>query len=175
LGYVSSKTLGKAQYLYRPTRACALIVTFNTFETGPTSQLTLTPLNSDIKDFPLFGLVQGRQDTNSVLDVTAGNFNYAYLANTNPTPAGSPPLLVGNSVDHTSFKGPRTSESAVWTYDPYNHHLSPLWVNPDKTIPEVDFFVQSTAIYVGGDAAAFQVQFKPAPVTLVVFEFVPFP
>jgi len=167
LGYVSSSTLKTGQYRYEPDISQALIVRFETDGTGSGTQLCVVPENSDIPGF--LGLVQGRDDDTS--DLSSGSFQYVYLAGTSKTGPGSTPESVGNS--YTSATGlSRTAESAVWTYDSGTGSISPHWVNTDKSTPEVQYFVQSTAVYIGGDQDAFFKKF-PAPVVGVVFDFGP--
>ena len=55
-----------------------------TFATG----IDLLAQNSST-GFANFGLIQGRDDANSV--VMPGSFHYLYVSLTNPTPAGSTP------------------------------------------------------------------------------------
>ncbi|KAF9651403.1 hypothetical protein BDM02DRAFT_867254 [Thelephora ganbajun] len=167
LGYVSSDA---AVYSYHyGTIDHAVIVNFETDKTGSGTQLNLVPENSDIKNFEFLGLVQGRDSTNSVL--SSGSYNYLYLAGTHETAPGSPPTHVGNSYEAT-HGSPRTSESAVWTFDSATGTLAPRWVNPDGSLPNVQYFTQSTYIYIGGDENAFHSRY-PTPVTSITFEFVP--
>jgi hypothetical protein len=115
------------------------------------------------------GMVQGRDNQDS--NLAAGSFHYTYLASTNETPPGSVPADVGNSYS-TATGLARTSESAVWTYNSATGILSPHWVNTDGSLPAIEYFTQSTAIYMGGDAAAFNSRF-PAPIFRIAFDFVP--
>jgi len=164
LGYVSAASLSTGQFGYRDISS-ALIVDFDTPKTGPATQLNLGTENSD-SGFTFAGLVQGRDSTSS--NVAPGSFNYLYLAGTAPTSPGATPQSVPNSYH---IGAPRTSESAVWTYDSGSGVLSPIWINTDGTTPPVQYFVQSGGIYIGGDSGAFHSRF-PAPVDLVEFVFV---
>jgi hypothetical protein len=169
LGFVSASTISRTQYQYQDI-SNALVVSFQTNSTGVASQLNLAPENSDIPDFSYLGLVEGRENADS--NLAAGSFQFTYLASTNPTSPGSAPVTVGNS--YSAANGvPRTSESAVWNFDPASGDLSAGWVNADKSVPTVQHFAQKGAICVGGDAAAWFAKFGPAPVTVVAFTFVP--
>lgn len=86
---------------------------------------------------------------------------YAYLTATAATPPNSAPQLVGNS--YTAVTGlSRASESAVWTVDITTGAMTPKWTNPDGSTPTVELFIQSTALYSGGDAAQFGARY-PSP------------
>ncbi|KAF9646479.1 hypothetical protein BDM02DRAFT_3188819 [Thelephora ganbajun] len=143
LGYVSSSTSAGA-YLYSNINR-ALVVTFETDQTGSGTQLDLIPENSDIPNSKSLGLAQGIGNTNSVL--SPGSYNYVYLASTHLSP---PP----------------------WTFDSATGTLAPRWVNPDGSLPNVQYFVQNGVIYVGGDEAAFYARY-PVAVTSITFEFIP--
>jgi hypothetical protein len=163
LGYVSKFALNKQQYVYGGADT-ALIVDFETDWSGSGSELNILPENADVPGF-FAGLVEGRDNANSVL--SKGSFQYAYIAGTKQTAPGACPAIVGNTYNPT-----RTSESAVWTYNHGTGALTPYWVNPDKSIPKLCYFAQGTALYVGGDSAAFLAHY-PAPITDIEFEFVP--
>lgn len=166
LGYVASSAASTGQYIYQSDTTNALVVNFETDSTGSGSQLNVVPENSSLKNFGFSGLVQGRDSTDSSL--SPGSFNYGYLASTDETAPGSPPTNVDNSYN---VGPPRTAESAVWTFDSATGNLTPVWVNPDGSIPAIEYFVQSTGIYIGGNADAFHSRY-PAPVTLITFEFI---
>ncbi len=138
----------------------ALIVDFILNGTSGAA-VNLTPENSGETGFPYFGLVVGRDSTNS--DIASGNFNYLYIGNTDATPPNSTPQLAGN---YFSANGDVTkaSESAVWTVDATAKTLVPVWVNSDSSKPTTQVFVQSNHVYAGGDADQFHNRF-PAPVT----------
>jgi hypothetical protein len=168
LGYVSKQSVnGGSQYGYADITN-ALVVDF-TLPTGQTSGTTLqlTTENSDITGYPNLAFVQGRDDTDSSL--TSGSYEYIYFAQANPTAPDAPPQLVGNSY----FIGsPRTSESAVWSIDLVTGAFSGQWVNPDNSLPALQCWTQSTALYCGGNESAFHNRY-PAPVTDVTFKFIP--
>ncbi|KAF8343117.1 uncharacterized protein EI90DRAFT_3150097 [Cantharellus anzutake] len=169
LGYISKNSLNQAQYAYDNDVANALIVDF-TLTGGATSAtgIDLTTENSDMPNYVYLGLVQGRDDTDSVLQ--SGSYQYVYIANTNPTPASSPPQTVGNS--YTLATGlSRTSESAVWSVDVVALSLAPVWTNPSGTSATIQLFAQSTALYAGGDSTQFNSRY-PAPLTLYRLQLV---
>nr|XP_036577282.1 copper radical oxidase (WSC domain-containing protein) [Colletotrichum truncatum]KAF6784221.1 copper radical oxidase (WSC domain-containing protein) [Colletotrichum truncatum] len=116
----------------------------------------------------ILGLLQGRDDANSVL--SAGSFHYTYIGGTNPTPKGSPPVTVGNAYT-TGTGQSRTSESDVWVYDPTTNEITATWINPDGNPINVDIFTQSTAFYTGGDRAAFLRRY-PAAIMPLTFKFI---
>jgi len=165
LGYVSSTSLTTGQYRYKDISS-ALVVDFDLPKNGPNDKLNLFAENAG-SGFPLVGLVQGRDD-GADTNLAAGSFKYTYLAGTVSTPPGSPALVIPNSYIDTPG---RAAESAIWSFDPVTKILLPLWVNTDKQCPAVQVFVQSTGVYVGGDANAFFKKY-PAPVDKVDLVFV---
>jgi hypothetical protein len=169
LGYVSKNLVnGGAQYGYDPSIANALIVSFTTDQSGSGSDLDISTTNSN-PSWPLLGLVQGRDDTDS--NFTPGSYEYGYLGGVaNPgTQPGDRPTLIDNSY----FIGsPRTAETAVWTFNSATGTLTPVWINQDGTTPALQTWTQSTGLYIGGDQSAFFARY-PAPVTPVTYVFVP--
>ncbi|KAJ3487310.1 hypothetical protein NLJ89_g11725 [Agrocybe chaxingu] len=168
LGYVSASVINGAQYRYQ-AEASALIVTVD-LPTGQTSGegLTLTTQNSDI-GFPLLGLIQGRDNTTP--NIASGSFHYLYLGGVSSpgTPPDSAPTTIPNS--YTSASGlSRVAESAVWNLDIATGALSPQWTNTDLSQPDMQFWTQSTALYSGADAAAFNSRY-PSPVTRLNYVF----
>jgi hypothetical protein len=163
LGFLSTNTFGggSAQYTFDANVANALMVNFTLDGVTSAGGIDLLTENSSTPAFAYLGLVQGRDDTNSTLQ--AGSFHYAYVANTNATPANSTPQTVGNA--YTQGTGlSRTSESAVWNVDVITGALAPVWTNPDGSTPLLALFLQSNALYVGGDQGQFLARF-PAAVT----------
>lgn len=157
LGYVS-KNLNAGGFGQFGSSADALVVSFTV--DSALSSISGLNLRSDngASAFPFFGLIQGRDNTNTVLQ--SGSFHYAYLGFTNETPAGSAAQLVG-----TSYTGiARSSESAVWSLDMTSFDLFPVWTNPDLSTIPPDLFIQSSLLYSGGDAGAFEARY-PAPLT----------
>lgn len=172
LGYISKNTFSGAQYRYQ-TRNEALVVHFDIPEgsTSPVDNLNIETENSDIqKTFPRLALVQGRDNVNS--DLTTGSFQYAYIAGSDATAPGATPQGVPNS--YTASTGlSRTAESAVWRYDPKDNKVYAHWTNGDENMAQSEMFVQSTAMYVGGDLSAFKARY-PSPTIPVELTFVPF-
>lgn len=169
LGYIS-KNLGNggAQFVYDPSVANALLVSFPTDSSGSGTDIDISMANSN-PSWPFLGLVQGRDDSDS--NLRAGSYQYGYLGGVaNPgTQPGDRPTLIGNSY----FIGsPRTAETAVWTFDGASGKLTPVWINQDGTTPALQSFTQSTGLYIGGDQSAFFARF-PAPVTAITYKFIP--
>jgi PEP-CTERM motif-containing protein len=162
LGYLSRNTFGggNAQHTWTATAADALLVNFTLDGVTSASGVDFLTENASTSSFDYLGLVQGRDDTNST--VGAGSFHYLYLANTNQTPQNSTPQNVGNAYSAGSGLA-RTSESAIWNVDVVTGALSLTWTNPDGSTPPLALFVQSTALYAGGDQSAFNTRY-PAPV-----------
>lgn len=94
---------------------------------------------------------------------------YAYLTATAATPPNSTPQTVGNSYT-AATNLVRASESAVWTVDLTTGATTPKWTNPDGSTLTVELFIQSTALYSGGDAAQFGVRY-PSPLTPYYLSF----
>jgi len=170
LGYISKNTFSQAQFRYQPDQADAVIVDFSVPQ-GATSasSIQLTTENADIPNFSLLGLIQGRDSSSS--DISPGNYNYGYFGETNPTPAGSTPQDVGNSYSTVTTLD-RTSESSVWNIDLGSNALTLQWINSDSSRPTTNLFIQSTALYFGGDQSAFASRY-PSPVTPIALTFVP--
>ncbi|CAA7260451.1 unnamed protein product [Cyclocybe aegerita] len=168
LGYVSASTFNGAQYRYQ-AQASALIVTVD-LPAGQTSGegLTLTTENSDT-GFPLLGLVQGRDNTNT--DIASGSYHYLYLGGVSSpgTPPDSAPMTIANS--YTSASGlSRASETSVWNLDLATGALSAQWTNTDLSQPEMQYWTQGTALYSGADAAAFSSRY-PSPIIRLTYVF----
>ncbi|KAF8343116.1 uncharacterized protein EI90DRAFT_3115604 [Cantharellus anzutake] len=163
LGYISRTSQGRERHKYVEDVTDALIVGF-TLTAGATSAtgIDLITENSDIPNYVYLGLVQGSDDTDSVLQ--SGSYQYVYLANTNPTPANSPPQTVGNSYTQATGVS-RTSESAVWSVNVVALSLVPIWTNPDGISATTELFAQSKNLYAGGDSAQYNSRY-PAPLTL---------
>jgi hypothetical protein len=161
LGYISKNAFSGAQYGVDPDLADALIVQFVLTNTTTATGIDLITLNSSIPNFDHLGLIQGRDDTDSVLQ--SGSFHYAYFGNTDPTPPGATPQTVGNSYTEATGRS-RTSESAVWTVDVNTMTLVPVWTNPDGTTPALALFLQSSVLYASGDRGAFNARY-PASTT----------
>ncbi|KAF8329469.1 uncharacterized protein EI90DRAFT_1401404 [Cantharellus anzutake] len=169
LGYISKNTFFQAQYRVQPDISDAVVVNFTVHNVHKThTGVDLLTVNSDIPNYFYLGLVQGRDDVTSILH--AGSYQYAYIANTNPTPPDSPPQNVGNSYTQATGRQ-RTSESAVWTLDVSAGTITPVWTNPDGTQPPIQIFLQSTAVYISGDAGQFNARY-PAPITFITLKLV---
>jgi len=169
LGYISKNLVnGGAQLGYDPSVANALLVSFQTDSTGSGTDIDISMGNSN-PNWPLLGLIQGRDDTDSNFE--AGSYQYGYLGGvSNPgTQPGDRPSLIDNSY----FIGtPRTAETAVWTFNGSSGKLTPVWINEDGTTPALQTWTQSTGLYIGGDQGAFVSRY-PAPATAVTYKFVP--
>jgi len=169
LGYIGKNLVnGGAQLGIDPSVANALIISFPTDSTGSGDDIDISIANSN-PSWPLLGLIQGRDDTNSNFE--AGSYQYGYLGGVeNPgTQPGDKPTLIGNSY----FIGsPRTAETAVWSFDGPSGDLTPVWINEDGTTPALQTWTQSNGLYIGGDQSAFFARY-PAPVTAVTYTFVP--
>lgn len=159
LGYFAKNLVnGGAQAGYDPDIANALLVDFSLPLGVTTGTVEMTAENMN-PSWPLVGLVQGRDDTNSVM--APNSYQYGYVAGTTHTDPNSRPALVDNSY----FIGsPRTAESVVWSVDVLALSVAPVWVNPDGTLPTLEFWTQSTGLYFGGSSQAFFARF-PAPIT----------
>lgn len=168
LGYISKNLVnGGAQLGFDPSASNALLVSFQTDSSRSGTTLDISMANSN-PDWPLLGLIQGRESGNS--NFAAGSFHYGYLGGVdNPgTQPGDRPTLIDNSY----FIGsPRTAETAVWTFDGATGKLTPVWINEDGTTPALQTWTQSTGLYIGGDQGAFVARF-PAPVIAVTYKFV---
>lgn len=169
LGYIAKNLVnGGAQLGYDPSITNALLVSFQTDSSGSGSTIDISMANSS-PSWPLLGLLQGRDDSDS--NFAVGSFQYGYLGGVaNPgTQPGDRPTLIDNSY----FIGsPRTAETAVWTFDGASGKLTPVWINQDGTTPALQTWTQSTGLYIGGDQAAFVARY-PAPATAVTYVFVP--
>jgi len=170
LGYISKNLVnGGAQFGYDPSVVNAVVVSFKTDHTGSGTQLDISIASSN-PDWPLLGLVQGRDDTNS--NIQAGSYQYLYIGGiAKPgTKPGDKPTLIDNSY----FIGaPRTAESAVWTFEGSSGNLTPHWINEDGNPPnQQEHWTQSTGLYSGGDRAAFVARY-PAPAIPITYHFVP--
>jgi hypothetical protein len=159
IGYISKDAIGAGQSGYVNALANALSVNFTLDGVTVATGIDVLVENFSVLGYNYLGLIQGRDDADSVLQ--PGSFHYAYITTTNQTPPNSTPQLVGNAYSN----GPaRTSESAVWSIDVVTGAFAPVWTNPDGTTPPLALFTQSTALYAGGDQAAFLARY-PAPVT----------
>jgi hypothetical protein len=168
LGYIGKDLLNGAQLGFKPSIADALLISFETDSTGSGTDIDISMTNSN-PSWPLLGLIQGRDDTDS--NFAPGSYQYGYLGGVaNPgTQPGDGPTLIDNSYPTGT---PRTAETAVWTFDGTSGTLTPVWINEDGTTPALQTWTQSTALYIGGDQSAFHSRY-PAPVTGVTYKFVP--
>jgi len=167
LGYLSSNLLNGILYSFGDISQ-GLIVNFEAYSTGVSTQINLAPENSG-SGFGYVGLTQGSDDGTSIL--AAGFYQYALLTGTDKTAPGATPADTANSFT-AAADFPRDAESAVWNYDSNTNLLSLHWVNPDGSTPSLQTFLVDSSINVG-DAAAFKSTFHyPSPVPLVGFEFV---
>jgi hypothetical protein len=170
LGYIS-KNLGNsgAQFVSDPSIANALIVDFQ-LPAGATSGSTLDfTIENSNPSWPLLGMVQGRDDTDS--NISTGSYQYLYVGGIS-TP-GTDPNATPQSISNSYFIGaPRTAESAVWSIDLTSGAITAQWVNTDGSKPPIQTWTQSTGLYFGGNSNAFFARY-PAPVTLVTYTFVP--
>ncbi|KAJ7122656.1 hypothetical protein C8R43DRAFT_899692 [Mycena crocata] len=165
LGYISKNPLS-GTLRYQSNMADAVTVHFDL----PLGALTVKKINIAQEDsdiFPLVGAIQGRDNTSS--DIAPGSFHYGYIGGTNECedvifqlrhsvlPSSGP-----NS--YTAVIGTqRTFESAVWVYDTISKAIIMQWIN-------IDGSTFSTALYFGGDKAAFQARYS-SPVSSIRFSF----
>jgi len=173
LGYISTTSLGHAQYGYESSAANALIVSFDTdADAIVASAVRMTSENSDIPGFTLVSLVQGREDTS--VDFAPGSLNYAYIAGmAEPGSASNSVPVTSPANSYTAATGStRAAISNVWEFNRRTLALTLQWVNSDGSKPTTDSFAQGPALYVGGDQAAFTQRF-PATVTGISFILVP--
>jgi len=172
LGYISKNTFSKAQYRYQPSLDDALIVNINVnYGTNSISDARIMAENSDMDGLPLLGLIQGRDSTTA--DMSHESYNYAYIGGM-ALPGTSPNSLPLTSPENSYTRATGTSRSAasdVWNVDFTTGALTMSWVNQDGSKPNIERFVQSTALYIGGDRDAFVSRF-PSPATLVSYTFI---
>ncbi|KAG8912892.1 hypothetical protein FRC01_004842 [Tulasnella sp. 417] len=168
LGYLSKYSMNSVYNRYQSIDNAA-VVTFkfdDTQTSGPASELTS---DWDVPAFPILGLVQGRDNTNS--DIAPGSYQYLYITGTNPTSPDATPDVVGNAYNSATGAS-RTSESEVWHFDSVTNEITLQWVNTDGSKPPTYLFTQSMALYAGSDPAKFNAKY-PSPVTLLKFTFIP--
>ncbi|TFK39516.1 hypothetical protein BDQ12DRAFT_705008 [Crucibulum laeve] len=172
IGYVSKNSFSKAQLRYQPAITDAVTVTFSA-NTGATSltDARITLVDSDVgAGYPLLGLIQGRDDTNA--NIASRSFHYLYFgAVAVPgTAPNTPGAAVSNS--YTGVTGSqRVAESDVWNIDLTTGSITPQWTNTDGSQPATDLFSQGTALYAGGDSAAFLSRY-PSPLTHYTLKFI---
>ncbi|CAA7260457.1 unnamed protein product [Cyclocybe aegerita] len=141
----------------------ALVVSF----TSPSSELSARTSRSFLVgaqllmenwsyggEFPLLGLVQGGNNTDS--DIGSGSPEYLTLGGiASPgTPKDSIPVYANNSYTFVTGQN-RTSESAVWNADLNTGLLTPQWTNTSRTQPTTYLFTRDSILYAGGDLEAF--------------------
>ncbi|KAM7185900.1 hypothetical protein V8F20_011604 [Naviculisporaceae sp. PSN 640] len=116
-----------------------------------------------------FGLVVGRDSTNS--DIAAGSINYLYPSPVSEsTEPGSVPQSVPNY--YTTANGlNKQAETSVWNIDFSTGAVTTQWINTDGNTPSTLFFVQSNYLYAGGDPAAFHGRY-PSPIYGVTLHWV---
>lgn len=167
LGYIAKNLVnGGAQAGYDPSLANALTVSFKS-KGNSDKEVNIVATNFN-PSWNFLGMIQGRDDSDSTMK--SGSYQYGYLGGVGSpgTKRGDTPTLIDNSY----FIGsPRTAETAVWVYDSNTGELTPHWVNPDGTTPNIQYWTQSTGLYFGGDEAAFVARY-PAPAKLIKFKFV---
>ncbi|KAH8814553.1 hypothetical protein DL96DRAFT_1504618 [Flagelloscypha sp. PMI_526] len=171
LGYIGKDLISGAQSIYTESIADALQVSFELPFGATSGTPQIKNMNSN-PDWPLLGLVQGRDNTDS--NVNAGSFQYLYMGGVaNPgTQPGDRPTSIDNSYSTVTGK-PRTVETSVWTVDTITGSMTLTWVNESDGKPfNLQTWTQSIAVYAGGDQGAFGSRY-PSPLTTVTYTFVP--
>ncbi|KAF8664830.1 hypothetical protein AX16_000671 [Volvariella volvacea WC 439] len=83
-GYLSRFAFSMAQYRILTLQSDAMIVRFRVPQDATSAgQVRLTVENSEIEDFPVLGLIVGRDNPSN--DIGAGSFNYLYLGGVTPS------------------------------------------------------------------------------------------
>ncbi|KAF8645346.1 hypothetical protein AX16_007850 [Volvariella volvacea WC 439] len=153
VGYVSRRRSVYATYRYEVEERNALTVQFNLPKSATSGVgVRLSAENSDILNYSLVGLIQGR-DSDSV-DLGRGSWNYLYFGGTIGTKANTPPTTVSNSYSNRT-NTPRAAASDVWNIDLATGSVVPQWINSDNSKPNMQLFCQGITLYASGDYQAF--------------------
>jgi hypothetical protein len=171
LGYLSRHPFSGAQHRYQDiTNAMVVNFVIPSGASSEVKQIDIQTENSDIQTtYPRLAIVQGRDNTDS--DFRTGSYQYGYIAGSDATSPGATPQNVDNSYSEATGTA-RTAESAVWTFDPTDNSIVPVWTNTDGSAAPIQVFTQSTALYVGGDSGSFVSRY-PSPIITVTYTFVP--
>ncbi|EAU90079.2 hypothetical protein CC1G_08352 [Coprinopsis cinerea okayama7 len=144
-------------------------LTVDSLVTQPTNlRITLPSIAEE--DYPLLGLVQGRDNDNGYIGL--GSPNYLVLARvdiagTEPGSTGS--TIIGNSFSDTTGL-PRIAQTDVWRLNRLTGTIVPEWINPDgcylptlASSGPLQLYIQNGVIYAIADIAAFLLHY-PQPV-----------
>ncbi|KAG9108579.1 hypothetical protein FRC07_008429 [Ceratobasidium sp. 392] len=153
LGYITPSFNTFGEYgTFQPGPAGALEISFSYSPDSP-SQLDFLATNGPSSTYPYMGAVMGYASDSD--NFSQGSYNYAYVAGTQQTPSGSPPV-VGDSSFGTATGIPGDYESAIWTYDPATQAISAQWINTDGSAPGTHLLYANDgndAILLTGDPA----------------------
>ncbi|KAG2011299.1 hypothetical protein CC2G_011438 [Coprinopsis cinerea AmutBmut pab1-1] len=138
-------------------------LTVDSLVTQPTNLRVTLPGIAE-EDYPLLGLVQGRDNDNGYIGL--GSPNYLVLARvdiagTEPGSTGS--TIIGNSFSDTTGL-PRIAQTDVWKLNRLTGTIVPEWINPDgSSSGPLQLYIQNGVIYAIADIAAFLIHY-PQPV-----------
>ncbi|CAL1702947.1 unnamed protein product [Somion occarium] len=125
--------------------------------------------NNGVAAFPFFGGVVGFANTDD--NLSAGSFNYVYIAATSQTPVGSRPVAGPNAFTAATDIS-KNIESAIWTIDPNSRVLRSNWVNTNGRVAtqSIRYIPSVNAFAIVGDVAEFEDSFgvsSPATFTFI--------
>jgi len=155
---------------FQPTgdQSSAIAISFCADDTSSTFDIQTTA--GGFSNFPYLAFVEGFANTSP--DLQSGSPNYAYLASSTQTPAGSPAVTQPNSFSAAAGI-PEGVETNVWTLDPATNALTPSWINSGGSAASVSLVYVSAAnaFAITGDSGAFDNNFGTT--TPASFTFIP--
>lgn len=157
VGYISATFLSTGHLGFTTDVAKALEISFviDSFATTATGLRIIMDDSDQSIDFPILGLIQGRDNSDD--DIGSSSFNYLYLGGVAlpGTASGSIASLMDNTYTNATAIS-RASETDVWSIDLNTGLITPQWVNEDGTsVTTTELFSQGTALYAGGNSSAF--------------------
>ncbi|EDR05592.1 uncharacterized protein LACBIDRAFT_302918 [Laccaria bicolor S238N-H82] len=196
VGYISATFLSTGHLGFTTDVAKALEISFviDSFATTATGLRIIMDDSDQSIDFPILGLIQGRDNSDD--DIGSSSFNYLYLGGVAlpGTASGSIASLMDNTYTNATAIS-RASETDVvrtnwsrvlnallrnflplyqWSIDLNTGLITSQWVNEDGTsVTTTELFSQGTALYAGGNSSAFNEVYS-SPIFKYTLTFVPF-
>lgn len=155
-GTVRSTFLGSPNSFgeFQPTDDQTSAVTLSVCTSDPASTIDIQTAFGGFPNFPFLAFVTGFANTSP--DFASGSYNYAYLAASSQTPAGSSAVTQPNSFSAAAGV-PEGVETNIWHLDTASGALTPSWVNTDGSSATITllYVPSSNAFAITGDAGAF--------------------
>ncbi|KAG8965096.1 hypothetical protein FRC00_011017 [Tulasnella sp. 408] len=152
LGYLTRNINTFGEYgTFQPAQADSLEVTFYASPDDPSpEELDLHADNGPTATFPYVGAGYASDSD----DFGTGSYNYAYVAGTQQSPAGSS-AQVGDNTFSIATGIPGDWESAIWKYNRATQEITAQWINTDGSSPATYIIYANDgndALIITGDA-----------------------